>query len=153
MGSYSDEFRADAVVALKAAGYPEIEGALTRTAEQFNISLTTLRRWFKKESNPPPDEIVNKKTRDLADMFRQEVYGIMDLLPDKRAEASYKDLTTSAAIFTDKIQLLTDQPTEHRKLSGGLNVPDMSDDELDTILHAGGHPRSKNGKAATESTQ
>lgn len=109
---YSDNFRADAVVALRAAGWPQTKGALERIAKAKNIPMRTLSRWAKGESNPPPDNVVSEKTDNLIDLIRQEVLEALHALPGKRDKAYYRDLIMSIGILVDKLQLLQGQPTE-----------------------------------------
>lgn len=111
MARYSDDFRASAVLMLQAAGYPDTVGALTRVSEHLGVSRTTLRRWFKRESNPPPDELVREKTFDLVAAIRGEIAAILGEMPDARSEANYRELATAFGIFTDKLQLLSGEPT------------------------------------------
>ena len=112
MSKYDDKFRASAVIMLEAAGYPGKDGALTQVSKSLNVPRTTLRRWFKKESNPPPSEIVHKNKIDFIEAIRTEIAGILTDMPIARDEASYKDMTTALGILIDKLQLLTDKPTQ-----------------------------------------
>ena len=112
---FSDDFRASAIVALQAAGYPSKKGALISVAESFGVSYQNLSRWFNEVQNPPPQEIVHEKKDGLADLIRSEIYGILKEMDVKRPEASYRDLATSLGIATDKLQLLTGAPTENSK--------------------------------------
>lgn len=109
---YSDQFRTDAVLMLEAAGYPKQPGALTRVAKQLNLHARTLSRWFNKEQNPPPDQLVSEKRIELVDAIRNEVYAALGEMPAAREDANYKDLGTVAAILIDKLQLLDGKPTQ-----------------------------------------
>lgn len=114
---YTDEFRASAVVALRVAGYPNVKGALERTAQNLGIPAMTLLRWAKGQSNPPPNEIVTEKKGQISDLIRQEIYGILGEMETKRQSARYSELATALGIAIDKLQILTDQPTENAKQS------------------------------------
>ena len=109
---YSDKFRAAAVVMLEAEGYPGSDGALTRVAGHLDVPLSTLRGWFTAEHNPPPTELRNEKKSELRDLLETELREAVRAMANARPEASYRDLGTVAAIFTDKVQLLDGKPTE-----------------------------------------
>ena len=78
MPSYSDEDRAAAVAQLTAAGYGEDKpGALKGVSQALGIPTNTLRRWYKKRSNPPPDKIVRQKELDLRGAIQREIEAIV----------------------------------------------------------------------------
>ena len=110
--TYNDQFRASAVLMLKSQGYPEMAGALSHVAKHLKVPANTLKGWFKGTSNPPPANIISETKRDLRDLFMDEIYAILNVLPDKRDEAGYQQLTTSLAILFDKVRLLDNLPTE-----------------------------------------
>jgi transposase-like protein len=112
---YTDEYRAEVVVALRVAGYPDQAGALTRVAKQYNLHARTISRWYNTESNPPPDKTVTEKKKSLQSIIEYELYAIFHILPSKRSEADYRQLTTAAAILIDKMQLLNGLPTERHE--------------------------------------
>lgn len=87
-------------------------GALSRVAMQLEIPIMTLSRWAKGTQNPPPNELVNVKKADIADLLEQEIYAILDVLPEKRNRASYSQLVIGAGTFIDKVRLLRGLPTE-----------------------------------------
>lgn len=122
MARYSDEFRASAVLWLRAAGYPDTHGALTRVAGELNVHPRTLSRWYNRESNPPPDKIVSEKRVDLVTAIRSEIAAVLSDMPEARDEASYKDLATALGIMVDKLQLLEGKPTERTEQSGRVQV-------------------------------
>lgn len=132
---YTDEYRASAVVMLEAAGYPEQEGALSRVADHLGMHYQTLSRWFRAVQNPPPHGLVQEKRIDLRQAIRDELNAIFsdEDLAAVRAEASYKDRITSAAILTDKLQLLDGKPTERvEHLETMLET--LPPDEYDNII-------------------
>ncbi len=110
--TYDDQFRASAVVMLRSQGYPEMAGALSIVAKHLKVPASTLSRWYKGTSNPPPSNIVNTKKKDLRTLYLDEIYEIMNVLPDKREDASYGTLASAQGIFFDKIRLLDNLPTE-----------------------------------------
>ena len=109
---YSDEFRATAIAALFAEGYPDKPGALSKVSKAFNLHVKTLSRWASGENNPPFDNDVNRKKIELADLLETEIYAVVDLLPEKRTRASYSQLTMALAVLIDKMRLLRGLPTE-----------------------------------------
>lgn len=129
MARYSDEARAEAVALLQAEGYPDRKGALSTISSQLGIPHTTLRRWFNETSNPPPNKIVQEKRRDLADLFRDEIYAILGVIPGKRDEAGYRELITAMGIMFDKLRLIQGESTENVKFTP-IAVVKMDVDEL-----------------------
>lgn len=61
---YTDEFRASAVLMLRAAGYPEARGSLAAVSARVGVAGTTLRRWLTKEQNPPPERMLEWKAKE-----------------------------------------------------------------------------------------
>lgn len=110
--SYDDKFRASAVVMLEAAGYPDKKGALVEVAKHLGVPHPTLSRWYNAQRNPPPDELVQEKRRELKDLLADELDAIFRAMPNARENASYRDLGTVAGILFDKKQLLEGKPTE-----------------------------------------
>lgn len=96
---------------LEAAGWPNTEGALSRTAAHLGIPQRTLQRWAKGTSNPPPDRIVQRKKIDLAEAIRNELAALFPAMDKTRDEASYKDQAVSVGVLIDKLQLLEGRPT------------------------------------------
>lgn len=114
---YSDEYRSIAVTMLKALGWPEREGALAEVARHLGMKDggRTLSRWAKGEQNPPPDYLVEEKTAELSELLDQALRSAIKSLPSKLDDASYRDTATAIGIFTDKLQLLNDKPTQNVK--------------------------------------
>lgn len=110
--TYDDKFRASAVIMLESQGYPDTKGALQRVADHLKVAESTLRGWYNKTSNPPPANIRAEKRLDFKTMLREEIEAALHTMINKREEATYKDLSTSIAIFIDKLQLLEQKPTE-----------------------------------------
>ncbi len=110
--AFTDEERADAVALYHLRGGPDRKGALTETAKHLNIWPNTLRRWETGESNPPPTNIVIKKKEDI----RQALFELLGLAVfyAKRevSEATFRELSTTIGIVTDKILLLSGEPTQ-----------------------------------------
>ena len=120
---YDDEFRASAVLMLEAQGYPERLGAMSQVAKALNVPARTLRRWFKKQSNPPPDRVVRRQKGELVDAILDEVWNVLGEMPAAREDASYRELGTVFGILVDKVQLLSGKATER------LEINELSDEE------------------------
>jgi len=97
---------------LQAAGYPETKGALSRVAAEVRTPARTISRWFNAEFNPPPDKTVSEKKVDFVQAIRNELQGILNEMPNARADAGYRELATAFGIMVDKLQLLSGEPTE-----------------------------------------
>lgn len=116
--SYSDKFRANAVVMLEAAGYKgdreqNRPGALAQVSKHLSVPQATLGRWFRQEQNPPPTEMVTEKRGDLVALIDTEIRAIFGEMPNARPDADYRALGTVAGILVDKMQLLTGGATEN----------------------------------------
>ena len=130
---YSDEYRASAVLMLRAAGYPERRGALMETANHLGISHQILGRWFRRDSNPPPQKIVQIKMADIVEMLKNEVVAALQELPNARGDADYLDLGKVMGIMIDKLQLLQGEATE--RIVHELSDSDRSE-QIATLLNA-----------------
>lgn len=108
---YTDEFRASAVAAAIAAGYPSVKGALSRVAGQLEVSHQLLRNWCTSQQNPPPQNLLQQKKQDLRDLFMDEIYNAAGVLPSKRGNASYSQLVLAIATMYDKVRLIDNMPT------------------------------------------
>jgi transposase-like protein len=126
MTRYTDEFRAQAVVMLEAAGYPDNKGALVRVAQRLGIKHQTLSRWGRQAQNPPPPEMVQRKSFDLVQALRDEIQSILQEMPNARPDADYRELGTVLGIVVDKLQLIEGKATERIEM--------MSDDERATRI-------------------
>ena len=105
---------------LEAAGYPHVPGALGRVEKETNVSRATLRDWhmrgihYGNENTTAQVEVLMETTRkDMKELLDQAVRNALDKMETKIEEASYKDLSLTVAIFTDKLQLLNDKPTQN----------------------------------------
>lgn len=131
---------------LEAEGYPANDGALTRVSEHLSVPLSTLRGWFTAERNPPPAELRNEKRAELRDLLENELREAVAAMANARPEASYRDLGTVAAIFTDKLQLLDGKPTE--RVEENVTVRDSRErlaQLIDRRAALGGTPRDTGG--------
>lgn len=125
---FTDEFRANAVAAAIAAGYPQSKGALSRTARQLEISHQVLRGWITHQNNPPPQKLLQEKKADLKTLFMNEIYEILNIMPDKRDRAAYSQLGIVLGTLYDKTRLMDGLPTEIVSILPGL---------IDEMEHAG----------------
>lgn len=114
--AYSDDFVASAILMLEAAGYPNRIGALDAVHKNLKVPTNTLRRWFRREMNPPPASVVTHKRIDFKEAIRAELCAIFDAAQNVREEASYRDLMVAAGIMVDKMQLLEGKPTERTEV-------------------------------------
>lgn len=126
---YSDDFRADCVLMLEAAGYPDRKGALTVVSKKVKVPLRTLSRWFNREQNPPPDQLVNEKRGEMSDRLESIQHIILDEMEKAVKGAPLRELATAYGVTFDKRQLLNDKPTAILKLEqavkDGLITPDQ----------------------------
>ncbi len=121
---YDDKFRANAVLTLEAAGYPNTPGALAAVAKRLRMPETTLHGWAREKHNPPPTQLRSEKKGELIDWIKEELGCIFTAMPGARPDASYRDLGTVAGILTDKLQLLTGKPTDI------IQVDNVSDSDI-----------------------
>lgn len=114
MPRYSDEDRAEAVALLKGEGYPDKLGALTAVVNQTGIPERTLQRWFRGQSNPPPDKLVAQKTGELSDRMEGLLGKVLDRMDVAiKHESDLRNLAVTAGVLTDKMRLLKNEPTGH----------------------------------------
>lgn len=139
---YTDDFRASAVIMLEAEGYPQKLGALTSVAQYLKVPLTTLHRWFHAKNNPPPSELVTIKKEDLARLFLEEVYHAVLEMGKARQDADYRELATAIGILTDKLQLLTGEPTERTAVVNELSDVERAS-RIVAILERGRQERAR----------
>ena len=109
--TYTDEFRASAVAAAIANGYPSVKGALSRTAASVGIPHQLLRNWITAEHNAPPQEILRGKKLDLRELFMNEIYDAAGEWQGKRKAASYSQLVIAVATLYDKVRLIDNLPS------------------------------------------
>jgi AraC-like DNA-binding protein len=126
---YDDKFRANAVILLEAAGYPDKKGALSEVAKHVGVQPRVLSRWFNGEQNPPPDQTVNEKRIELKELLSKEIDAIFAAMPGARADASYRDLGTVAGILIDKKQLIEGKATERQ----AIVFDELTDEQLAQI--------------------
>mgnify|MGYP000876424570 FL=1 len=110
---YDDKFRANAVVTLKAAGYPKKEGALSQVSKHLGVPTSTLHGWASEKHNPVPSDVRTEKKGELARLLRRQIESAIGEMDKALPDASYRDLGTVVGILIDKLQLLSDEPTEN----------------------------------------
>lgn len=113
---YDDAFRASAVLMLEAAGYSDREGALSQVSGRLGVPRSTLQGWFSGAHNSPPPKVRHEKKLDLVQAIKDELGEIFPALGGARQDANYRELVTAVGILTDKLQLLTGQPTERAEV-------------------------------------
>lgn len=104
--TYDDNFRASAVLMLEAQGYPGTVGALTAVAKKLGVPQRTLSRWFNKEQNPPPPELVKEKREALTDRLDQLIELLVGEMMTAAEGAPLNHLATAFGIAVDKKQKL-----------------------------------------------
>lgn len=114
MAKYSDKFKADSVVMLTTAGYPDNPYKLEEVARYLKVPSRSLRRWYYKQNGAPPDELVREEKAELADMFESVARKMLLHAGDEDViDQMYgKDAVIAAATATDKMRLLRGLPTE-----------------------------------------
>lgn len=135
---YSDEFKAAAVAALEEAGYPQTWGSLSRVAERFRVSPTSLITWAalagrKIERDP---EAVQEL---LVSMIVTELVSIFAAMEEKRNRASYSQLSIGLGILFDKLFALTG------------NIPEIKVDLVHRVAEAIVAPWSTHNAESTDS--
>lgn len=117
---YSDADKAAFVVMLEAAGYPHVPGALAKVEKETGVGDSTLAGWFRQgihygnENTTAQVEVLVESTRkDMKELLEEKIRRAMRQMDIKEEDASYKDLSLTAAIFIDKLQLLNDKPTQN----------------------------------------
>ena len=110
---YDDNFRADTVLMLEAAGYPNQKGALTAVAKKVKAPPRTISRWFNKENNPPPDRLVKEKRGELVERLEHMAHMLLDAMGVDIGENGVDAVRAAVAmgITIDKWQLLKGEPT------------------------------------------
>lgn len=123
--SYDDKFRASTVIMLEAEGYPATKGALAKVSRAVGVPARTISRWFNRENNPPPDNVVNEKKGDILAEIERLRFLLLGQMFETYEEAAFRELATAFGILTDKHQLLSGNATERTEL-----VSDSPADEI-----------------------
>ena len=132
--SYSDNQKAAALLTLETNG-----GNVARTARETGIPRKTIEEWSKGQGVTNDVAEIRRENRpDLLALLKDELYAVMELMPEKRANADYKDLARTMGILVDKIQLLAGEPTQRNVVDMTLRVPELPEDTLDNIFNGQG---------------
>ena len=123
--SYDDKFRASTCLMLEAEGYPNVKGALARVADSVGVPARTISRWFKRENNPPPDNVVTEKRGDILAEIEKLRFLLLGQMMVTYDDAPFNHLATAFGILTDKHQLLSGNATDRTEL-----VTDSPADEI-----------------------
>lgn len=108
---YSAEFKAKALVALKAN-----DNNILRTAHQLDIPEPTLRRWIA-NGGPRDHTLQERKSADLANEFEDIAFQVTGIArdrlsdPDKADKINFQQLMTGGGIAVDKMRILRELPT------------------------------------------
>ena len=133
--TFTDEERADAVALLHLRGWPNEKGALTKVAKHLNIHHTTLSRWANGTSNPPPSKIVLRKKGDIKQALLELLGLAVFYAKSEVSEANFRELATSIGIITDKILLLSGEPTQRTAAEHTHHITENLDrSEYDSVI-------------------
>jgi len=123
--SYDDKFRASTVIMLESEGYPTVKGALAKVSNRVGVPCSTISRWFKGSSNPPPSNVVNEKRGDILAEIENLRFLLLGQMVHTYEEAPFNHLATAFGILTDKHQLLSGNATDRTEI-----VTDSPADEI-----------------------
>lgn len=123
---YTDAEKAETLAILTANG-----GNVSATSKQTGIPRATITNWRDGDGvNGDVSEIRQEKEETLIDRFSREIWDILKLMDGKRKEATYRELATAFGIFVDKRELLLGNATSRVDHEGGINLTNMTDEEL-----------------------
>lgn len=108
--TYSDEEKAAALLALDANG-----GNVAKTAREARVPRKTLEEWEKGRIHPAVANIRQHEREPLADRLEAMAHDLVDVMPDKLAEASLQQIALTLGIAVDKMRLLREQATAIQK--------------------------------------
>ena len=137
---YTDEFRANTVLLLQGAGYPDQKGALARVSSNVGVAHSTISRWVNASRNPPPSKLVHEKRFDLIEAINHEIEGILGEMPGARKDADYRTLGTVLGIMVDKRELLSGNATARPEFTwqkeveeAGINAGELFEQMVQTL--------------------
>lgn len=98
----------------------EAQGNIEKVAKHLKMPESTLRSWINAKDqngkeparNDPPPELYDENKAHLTQLLDIAIRDAMQELPGKWSEATARDIAVAVGIFTDKLQLLTGEPTE-----------------------------------------
>lgn len=103
---YTEDDKANALATLELNG-----GNLLKTASALKIPYMTLKDWSSGLGvTVAVTENREVKKQSIADSLEELCYKILGTVPDKLAEASFKDAMTGLGIAVDKMQVLRGEP-------------------------------------------
>ena len=132
--SYSEEEKAEALALLNVNG-----GNVNSTAKQLHMPVPTLRKWANgKHINNAVLQKEQQKKQSLAELFEEVARAYIARALDLGAidDTRGKDAVIAAATALDKLQLLIGAPTARSQIQV-IDMPDLPDDVLDTLLSNG----------------
>lgn len=114
MAQYSDDFKANVVAAVTAAGWPDNPYKLAEVAREYHVPVRTARRWCEGGVGAPPPPKVAESKKDMAGALEIIAWRIITHLdnPDIISKLPAKDAATVLGILIDKMRLLRGLPTE-----------------------------------------
>lgn len=123
---YSDEQRANALVALAANG-----NHYERTARQLGIPDATLRHWARMDRHPEAATMADEKKPDMATALDVVAWKLLDAIESKIGAAPLNQTAVAMGIAIDKARLLRGQPTEITDATARVDLSKLTDKELD----------------------
>jgi len=140
MAKYTDEFRANCVLMLEAAGYRDYPtAAARRVSKSQRVPTSTLRSWWnrlhesaQKQPNhgSVPAKVYTEKKNSLRDMLRAEIDSILSDMPNARLDADYRDMAWALGVLFDKMQLLDNKPTAIVKLRQAVETGQITREQV-----------------------
>lgn len=113
---YDDELRANCVLMLEAAGWPDKLGASTKVARATGVNRRTLERWARRQFAPPPQKLIKAQRQPMADILEDLLYKMAGHMDDAVQDAPLHHLATAYGIAFDKLRLLRGESTDNNAL-------------------------------------
>lgn len=110
--TYTPEERAALLEMFVASG-----AAVRAFCRTHKVAESTFRGWLTGRTDVDRALRAQQKAK-LIELYDAEVRGIMDVLPGKRADASYRDLAVAVGILDDKITRASGEATDRHAVNG-----------------------------------
>jgi hypothetical protein len=111
---HDEQFKAAAVVLLQTNGYPDVPGALKRTAQALGANERTLSRWANEHQSAPTATSITAVKKELDQRLENIAHLMLDHVekPDVHGKMTGQQAMVAAGIAVDKMRLLRNLPTE-----------------------------------------
>lgn len=109
--NYSDSEKAEAVA------YAQACNNLTMAARDCKVPLSSLQRWVSDQEleqlppSAPSPELVTEKKIEIADRLEGLIHKLIDVAPERIADANLSSVMTAVGIAFDKMRLGREQST------------------------------------------